>query len=114
MNTKCSLLRARLLLLPVCALLAGSPIWAQSGATTDLAQQAKNLAKYDKNKNGKLDADEAATMQAAEAKAAGAASSSDNGAAVSGEVVQLSPFEVKDDGSRGYYASNTLSGTRLN
>jgi outer membrane receptor protein involved in Fe transport len=29
-------------------------------------------------------------------------------------VVKLSPFTVGSDGTRGYYASNTLSGTRIN
>ena len=29
-------------------------------------------------------------------------------------VVKLSPFTVNSDGNRGYYASNTLSGTRIN
>ncbi len=32
----------------------------------------------------------------------------------SGEVVQLSPFQVAADADRGYQALNTLSGTRLN
>ena len=32
----------------------------------------------------------------------------------SGEVVQLSPFQVAADSDRGYQALNTLSGTRLN
>ncbi|MCX6952489.1 MAG: TonB-dependent receptor plug domain-containing protein, partial [Verrucomicrobia bacterium] len=34
--------------------------------------------------------------------------------AAKGEVVVLSPFTVASEGTRGYYASNTLSGTRIN
>ena len=34
--------------------------------------------------------------------------------ASSGEVVQLSPFQVSTEADRGYQALNTLSGTRLN
>lgn len=34
--------------------------------------------------------------------------------ATSGEIVQLSPFEVTTDNDRGYQASNTLSGARFN
>jgi len=30
------------------------------------------------------------------------------------EIVKLSPFTVGSDGTRGYFASNTLSGTRIN
>jgi outer membrane receptor protein involved in Fe transport len=76
------------------------------------APDAATLAKYDRNHNGQLDADEVATMQAEQAKAAGApvtATSSEAG----GEIVQLSPFEVVDD-TKGYYAANTMSGTRIN
>ncbi len=36
------------------------------------------------------------------------------GAASGDEVVRISPFEVTADSTRGFYASNTLSGTRLN
>ena len=31
-----------------------------------------------------------------------------------GEIVELSPFEVSATGDRGYYGANTMSGTRLN
>lgn len=100
-----------LLLAPLSCLLAGLPAgFAQSAAT---AIDAKTLAKYDLNHNGKLDPDELAAMQADEAKAATAATaasrSDDNR-----DVVQLSPFEVNGAGDKGYYASSTMSGTRLN
>ena len=73
---------------------------------------AGTLTKYDKNKNGVLDADEVATMQADQAKAAAAVETKSG----TGEeqVVQLSPFEVSAMEDRGYAASNTLAGTRLN
>ncbi|WP_146180210.1 TonB-dependent receptor plug domain-containing protein [Opitutus sp. ER46] len=73
------------------------------------------LARFDRNGDGVLDPDEAAAMRAAEpsapptapTRAASASSESDN-------VIQLSPFEVSGSGDRGYFASNTMSGTRLN
>jgi hypothetical protein len=52
------------------------------------------LAKYDLNHDGKLDEAELANMRADDA-------------------VQLSVFEVKESGN-GYFAANTMSGTRLN
>ena len=70
------------------------------------------LAKYDANKNGVLDASEVATMDADQAKAAQAVQTAPGTG--SGDVVQLSPFEVNSSNDRGYAASNTLSGTRLN
>jgi hypothetical protein len=59
----------------------------------------EDIARYDKNKNGVLDADELAAKRAAEN--------------VPDETVALSPFEVVAE-STGYFQSNTMSGTRLN
>lgn len=67
---------------------------------------AATLAKYDLNKNGQLDADERAAQQADTVQPAVIPGRG-------GEVIELSPFQVTAD-TRGYYASNTLSGTRLN
>src|SRR5204862_324885 len=53
-----------------------------------------------------------AAMRADEAKAKGAVTSA-SGTAESPEVVELSPFEVRE-ANNGYYASTTMSGTRLN
>jgi hypothetical protein len=74
---------------------------------------AATLAKYDLNKNGKLDPDELAALQADQAKAAktpvaSADTEKDNA------VVQLSPFEVNSSQDRGYMATSSMSGTRLN
>ncbi|MDO8541951.1 MAG: TonB-dependent receptor plug domain-containing protein, partial [Opitutaceae bacterium] len=72
------------------------------------------LARYDINKDGRLDATEMAALDADQGKAAGAvptAATNDPGA---GAVIELSPFEVSAGSDRGYYASNSLSGTRLN
>ena len=84
----------------VCLSFGVSPSWAQltASAPPDPAQ----LAKYDKDKNGVLDADENRAMEA-------------NAATVppGDEVLELSPFEVIAD-TKGYLASNTMSGTRLN
>ncbi|MEO6567979.1 MAG: TonB-dependent receptor [Opitutaceae bacterium] len=69
------------------------------------------LAKYDLNRNGVLDPSESATLEADQRKAAAAVETkpSTNG----DEPVTLSPFEVVSD-SKGYYATNTMSGTRFN
>ncbi len=61
------------------------------------------LAKYDKNHNGVLDPDEIVAMQADQAKAA----------AKGDQPIAMSPFEVVTD-TKGYYAANTMSGTRFN
>ena len=88
------------------ALLCPTLVFAQ--AATD----AQTLAKYDKNHNGRLDPDEVSTMQADSARAAqtpvasGAANSSP-------DVVTLNPFEVDASKDIGYYAENTLAGSRL-
>jgi outer membrane receptor for ferric coprogen and ferric-rhodotorulic acid len=77
---------------------------------------AADLARYDRNHDNRLDAaelaardaDRAAARSAAPIPAAATASTSD------GEVVELSPFEVSAGDDTGYFASNTLSGTRIN
>jgi hypothetical protein len=69
------------------------------------------LAKYDANKNGRLDPDEVAAMEAAQRKPAVVQSTATS--SESGETVVLSPFEVTSEG-RGYYSASTMSGTRLN
>ncbi|HUR57397.1 MAG TPA: TonB-dependent receptor plug domain-containing protein [Opitutaceae bacterium] len=71
-----------------------------SAATVDAA----TLAKYDANKNGVLDPNEQAILDSDRSKGVPIASE---------EVVSLSPFEVVSD-TKGYYASNTMSGTRFN
>jgi outer membrane receptor for ferric coprogen and ferric-rhodotorulic acid len=98
----------RFLLLPAAAFLATlNPASAQQTAS---AVSAADLARYDTNRNGVLDANEVAARDADQARAAGAATVN---AARAEEAVQLSPFEVKEE-NKGYYASNTMSGTRLN
>ena len=74
---------------------------------------AKALAKYDKNQNGKLDPAEVAAMQAEESKNASVPVESAPGSATAQPIVELSPFEVSETNT-GYYARNTMSGTRLN
>ncbi len=105
-------LSLRVLALQMSALSAISATWAQTAPAATPTQ----LAKYDTNKNGVIDPAEADAMRAAEARAATAVQASPGNTSpnATGEnVIELSPFEVKDDG-RGYYASNTMSGTRLN
>jgi outer membrane receptor for ferric coprogen and ferric-rhodotorulic acid len=87
------------------------------------AASAADLARYDRNHNNRLDPDEAAARDADQRAAAAAvpsttASSPSSASASSstsptGEIVQLSPFEVAAGSDTGYYASNTLSGTRI-
>ncbi len=97
---------ARWILLPAFACLATLSCPAQVVPAADAAV----LAKYDLNKNGKLDPDELAAMQADNARAANAPVAS---ATASDETITLSPFEVRE-ANNGYYAANTMSGTRLN
>jgi hypothetical protein len=100
----------RLLVAPVSALLL-SPAWSQVAPAA--APDAATLARYDTNKNGRLDADELTAMEAAQAAAARAAATQPGGDRKE-EVITLSPFEVSGADDRGYAASNTLAGTRLN
>ena len=73
----------------------------------------QQLAKYDTNKNGRLDPSELSTMQADDAKLAKEVVSSATGSAQE-EAVRLSPFEVNAGDDKGYAAFTTLSGNRLN
>ena len=69
------------------------------------------LSRYDTNHNGRLDPDERAAMDADRAKAVASPSTTSGGKE---EVITLSPFQVDTSRDNGYYAANTLSGTRLN
>jgi hypothetical protein len=88
------------------ALLAPAPLRAQA------APSAQTLAKYDRNNNGRLDPDETAAMQADQARAAQTPVTSSPSS--SGDVVELNPFSVDASKDIGYYAENTLAGSRLN
>lgn len=75
---------------------------------------AATLAKYDTNRNGVLDAAEQSVLDADVRRAASAPRTTPAGEArPAEEIVTLSPFEVSTD-TKGYYASNTMSGTRFN
>ena len=81
--------------------LATAPLLdAQSTAAAPTPAQ---LAKYDNNKDGKLDAGELAVLRADEAKAA-----------AKEETITLSIFEVKDDPRDTYEANNTSFVTGTN
>ena len=86
------------------------PLSVYAQRTNDAPDPA-TLAKYDVNKDGRLDSAELGAKQAAESRSAAAATTKPD--AASGETVEMSPFQVVSD-DRGYQASNTLSGTRLN
>lgn len=91
---------------PLCVFCAAIPAWSQ---TAPVAATAAELAKYDTNRNGRLDPEEAAAMRAD--AAAGASSTS---GPAPGDVLQLSPFTVSTTRDSGYFAENTLAGSRLN
>lgn len=99
-------------LLPAALLAAASPaLFAQTAPVP--APTPAQLARYDTNRNGRLDPDEAAALQADSARAVSTTPTA-SPAAGEGSVVQLSPFEVTAAGDRGYLAANSMSGTRLN
>ncbi|MBI5689593.1 MAG: TonB-dependent receptor plug domain-containing protein [Verrucomicrobia bacterium] len=85
--------RLTLLVAALATLLEAQP--APSPAPT-----AQDLARYDKNKNGRLDPEELAAKSAAEAR--------------TGDVVSLTPFEVAADAFDTYDATNTNSITGTN
>lgn len=96
-----TLSRLPLQLCAVCAALTG---WSQ---TAPVSPTPAELAKYDLNRNGRLDPEEVAAMRA------------DSGAtattpAASNDILQLSPFTVATTRDSGYFAENTLAGSRLN
>ena len=99
----------RLLPLTLCAVSLLAPAWAQ---TAPAAATPAQLARYDTNRNGRLDPDEAANLQFDEAKAAGAVATTPG--AASDKPLQLSPFTVSTARDAGYFAENTLAGSRLN
>src|SRR5882672_7954380 len=77
----------------LCALLLAAPLtWAQLAPTTT-SPDAAALAKYDKNKDGKLDAAELAAMESDQKKSVPV----ETKAASAEDAVQLSPFEVVSD-----------------
>jgi outer membrane receptor protein involved in Fe transport len=91
------------------AAFAPAPLLAQA-APARAADDSAALAKYDRNRDGRLDAAELAAKAADDARAATAPAARAAGA---GEVVELSPFQVSAEADQGYFAANTLSGTRI-
>ena len=98
----------RRLLFAACLLASGISLaqTVPSGASSP-----SDLAKYDKNKNGRLDADEQVAKEKDEARRARNAVGG-NQSEPAAPVVEMSPFEVAAD-NRGYYAANTMAGTRI-
>jgi hypothetical protein len=118
MNTKIFVSPHRLIrwltVAPAVVFLAVAATSAQT-AVAPAATDPATLAKYDTNKNGKIDIDELAAMQADEAKLARSVDAAPAAApAAREEIVELSPFEVNAGSDKGYSASSSLSGTRLN
>ncbi|QYM78559.1 hypothetical protein K0B96_14835 [Horticoccus luteus] len=103
----------RFILIP--ALLAIAAV-AQGAPSTATPPSAADLAKYDTNKNGRLDADELAAKKADDDRAVRQAVLTNPeaaGHATREPVQQMDPFTVKEE-KDGYYGSNAMSGTRLN
>ena len=108
-SKRLSLNLRRLILAPSFLIAAASFSWAQVAPAP--AVDAAALAKYDTNKNGRLDPDELAAMQADQKKVTPVVDA--EGKPASDEIIALSPFEVVSD-TKGYYQANTMSGTRFN
>src|SRR5688500_9485343 len=89
--------------LQLCALCIAVPASSQ---TAPASATPAELAKYDTNRNGRLDPNEVSAMRADQAAPAPGA--------LQDQVIELSPFQVSAAQDRGYQASSTLSGTRLN
>jgi hypothetical protein len=77
------------------------------GSPVARAQLAPDQARYDTNKDGRLDATELAAMQAAQAPTTSTTPSGE-------QVTTLTPFSVDVSKDSGYFAENTLAGSRLN
>ncbi len=92
------------------ALVSAAPIWAQAALPS--ATTAAMLAKYDTNRNGKLDPDELAAM-AADQKTKIPVETAPAPSATGDQVIALSPFEVISE-NKGYFSANSMSGTRMN
>lgn len=115
MNTPAPLPTARWLRLALTCGVAALPFAAAHAQTApSAAPDAATLATYDTNRDGRLDAAEQSVRDADLRKAAAAVQPAAPGTgAPTEEIVALSPFEVVSD-ARGYFASNSMSGTRLN
>lgn len=97
----------RLLVAHACLLVSACPVAAQVATTA--APDAVTRARYDRNQNGRLDPEELAALEADRRKIVPVEATP----AAREEAVMLSPFEVVAD-TKGYFAANTMSGTRLN
>jgi hypothetical protein len=91
----------------------GSAASGWSQRAPDAAVDAATLAKYDQNKNGVLDPAEQAAYEADRNRNADSVVGTTATNSEKGEVVMMSPFEVVSD-TRGYFATNSMSGTRFN
>ena len=104
--------RARFLLGATWAVATASALWAQVAVLPP--PDASPLAKYDRNRNGKLDPGERAAWQADQARVANPRiDSASPGIAADPAPLMLSPFEVVSD-THGYFAATAMSGTRFN
>lgn len=91
------------------AILAGLLSTLPAFAQTPAPVSPQQLAKYDANKNGVLDAAELAALQRDEATATKVVP----GNAPTTDVIQLSPFEVNTEKDDGFLATNAGTATKL-
>jgi hypothetical protein len=91
------------------AILTAGSLLAQSTAAVDPA----TLAKYDTNHNGVLDPSERAAMNADRGTMSAPGSAGTAPASDSEKPLTLSPFTVSSEKDSGYYAENTLAGSRI-
>jgi hypothetical protein len=90
-------------LLPLGALVFA---WTAGAQNAPVSATPAQLARYDANRNGRLDPEEVARLQA---DAAGTTTTPP-----AGDVITLSPFTITTTKESGYFAENTLAGSRLN
>jgi hypothetical protein len=93
---------------------AFAPASLPAQAAPARADDSAALAKYDRNGDGRLDAAERAAQAADEARAAARPAAAARVGGSASDVVELSPFQVSAEADKGYFAANTLSGTRIN
>ncbi len=101
----------RLIGVPVCLITLLAPI-ARAQVAPAATADAGALARYDANRNGRLDPDEAAARDAAQRPSAPV--NVELAPRPAGEeTLVLSPFEVISE-NKGYFSANSMSGTRMN
>ena len=103
---------------PALAILAGllltNQVTAQPTAASNVAPTPQDLAAFDKNKNGVLDADElAASRQASATPSPAAAATTPAEDETKEDTIMLSPFDVNVEKDDGFMGTNAGTATKL-